>query len=70
MVILKNVLNLNIFILQRKEAELLKTFLPAKFEYVLFVPMTEVQVNETISLYLKFDINIANCFRTICIHLY
>lgn len=31
--------------LQRKEAELLKTFLPTKFEYVLFVPMTDVQNN-------------------------
>uniref|UniRef100_A0A1I8PAA2 Transcriptional regulator ATRX n=1 Tax=Stomoxys calcitrans TaxID=35570 RepID=A0A1I8PAA2_STOCA len=30
---------------QRKEAELLKTFLPQKFEYVLFIPMTEVQNN-------------------------
>uniref|UniRef100_A0A1A9V9H3 Transcriptional regulator ATRX n=1 Tax=Glossina austeni TaxID=7395 RepID=A0A1A9V9H3_GLOAU len=30
---------------QRKEAELLKTFLPQKFEYVLFIPMTEVQSN-------------------------
>uniref|UniRef100_A0A1A9W059 Repressor of RNA polymerase III transcription MAF1 homolog n=1 Tax=Glossina brevipalpis TaxID=37001 RepID=A0A1A9W059_9MUSC len=29
---------------QRKEAELLKTFLPQKFEYVLFIPMTEVQI--------------------------
>ncbi|KAH8378332.1 hypothetical protein KR093_010752 [Drosophila rubida] len=28
---------------QRKEAELLKTFLPQKFEYVLFIPMTAVQ---------------------------
>ncbi|XP_033236837.1 transcriptional regulator ATRX-like isoform X1 [Drosophila pseudoobscura] len=28
---------------QRKEAELLKTFLPQKFEYVLFIPMTSVQ---------------------------
>ncbi|XP_070134903.1 transcriptional regulator ATRX homolog isoform X5 [Drosophila bipectinata] len=28
---------------QRKEAELLKTFLPEKFEYVLFIPMTAVQ---------------------------
>ncbi|XP_046869020.1 transcriptional regulator ATRX-like isoform X2 [Drosophila willistoni] len=28
---------------QRKEAELLKTFLPQKFEYVLFIPMTDVQ---------------------------
>uniref|UniRef100_W8AIW8 Helicase ARIP4 n=1 Tax=Ceratitis capitata TaxID=7213 RepID=W8AIW8_CERCA len=28
---------------QRKEAELLKTFLPQKYEYVLFVPMTKVQ---------------------------
>ncbi|KAM8714868.1 hypothetical protein ACLKA7_001991 [Drosophila subpalustris] len=28
---------------QRKEAELLKTFLPQKFEYVLFLPMTAVQ---------------------------
>ncbi|XP_023301758.2 transcriptional regulator ATRX-like isoform X2 [Lucilia cuprina] len=30
---------------QRKEAELLKTFLPTKFEYVLFIPMTDVQNN-------------------------
>ncbi|XP_075150194.1 uncharacterized protein LOC142224305 isoform X2 [Haematobia irritans] len=30
---------------QRKEAELLKTFLPQKFEYVLFIPMTDVQNN-------------------------
>lgn len=28
---------------QRKEAELLKSFLPQKFEYVLFIPMTDVQ---------------------------
>ncbi|KAL5279658.1 ATRX.2 family protein [Megaselia abdita] len=28
---------------QRKEAALLKTFLPQKYEYVLFVPMTETQ---------------------------
>ncbi|XP_067621446.1 transcriptional regulator ATRX-like isoform X2 [Eurosta solidaginis] len=28
---------------QRKEAELLKTFLPQKYEYVLFIPMTKVQ---------------------------
>ncbi|XP_041451577.1 transcriptional regulator ATRX homolog [Drosophila obscura] len=28
---------------QRKEAELLKTFLPQKFEYVLFIPMTSIQ---------------------------
>lgn len=28
---------------QRKEAALLKTFLPTKYEYVLFVPMTETQ---------------------------
>lgn len=29
---------------QRREAALLKTFLPMKFEYVLFIPMTDVQV--------------------------
>ncbi|XP_055858931.1 transcriptional regulator ATRX homolog [Episyrphus balteatus] len=28
---------------QRKEAELLQSFLPQKFEYVLFIPMTDVQ---------------------------
>ncbi|XP_055385953.1 transcriptional regulator ATRX-like [Condylostylus longicornis] len=35
--------NLSSFV-QRKEAALLKTFLPQKFEYVLFIPMTPVQV--------------------------
>lgn len=30
---------------QRREAALLKTFLPEKYEYVLFIPMTELQVN-------------------------
>lgn len=29
---------------QRREAALLKTFLPQKYEYVLFIPMTDVQV--------------------------
>lgn len=29
---------------QRREAALLKTFLPTKYEYVLFIPMTDVQV--------------------------
>ncbi|CAD7079720.1 unnamed protein product [Hermetia illucens] len=29
---------------QRREAALLKTFLPMKFEYVLFIPMTDVQI--------------------------
>lgn len=29
---------------QRREAKLLKTFLPEKYEYVLFIPMTDVQV--------------------------
>lgn len=29
---------------QRREAALLKTFLPDKYEYVLFIPMTDVQV--------------------------
>lgn len=33
---------------QRREAALLKTFLPEKYEYVLFIPMTELQVNFTI----------------------
>lgn len=31
------------FFLQRREAALLKTFLPEKFEYVLFIPMTDIQ---------------------------
>lgn len=35
---------------QRREAALLKTFLPEKYEYVLFIPMTDVQV---ISIYLN-----------------
>jgi ribosome biogenesis GTPase A len=30
---------------QRKEAAVLKEFLPEKFEYVLFIPMTTVQVS-------------------------
>lgn len=29
--------------IQRKEVALLKTFLPAKFEYVLFIPLTDIQ---------------------------
>lgn len=31
--------------LQRREAGVLKEFLPEKFEYVLFVPLTPVQVS-------------------------
>lgn len=37
---------------QRREAALLKTFLPDKYEYVIFVPMTDVQVRE-LSLLLR-----------------
>lgn len=33
-----------VFFLQRREAALLKTFLPEKYEYVLFIPMTDIQV--------------------------
>lgn len=31
-------------IVQRREISLLKDFLPEKFEFVLFVPLTEIQV--------------------------
>lgn len=37
---------------QRKEASLLKTFLPEKYEYVLFLPLTEIQ-NKLYKDYLK-----------------
>lgn len=37
---------------QRREVSLLKTFLPDKYEYVLFIPMTDVQ-NRLYEHYLK-----------------
>lgn len=37
---------------QRREAALLKTFLPEKYEYVLFIPMTELQVSVTNGVWL------------------
>lgn len=41
---------------QRREAALLKTFLPEKYEYVLFIPMTELQVILKIKILMTYVI--------------
>lgn len=42
---------------QRREAALLKTFLPEKYEYVLFIPMTDLQVNFINYYFLTTSVN-------------